>query len=519
MMDASRSGAPGVYVEWLDASSMTLDIGRTDVAGLLGIAQSGPFNTAVKIESAQQFQTAFGDPIEGGLLAYAVEGFLSNGGRTCWVVRVGDTQTAQPARLRVQLPGGACVVLEATSPGVWGNAISIEPVWGRDGIVAVDAVGLNRTQRIELKTAAVAGAGSTSTLVCGRASNLPELDPGDLVQVAPWTNGMNSLPPTPLRSGIYLSGGHDGLNALKAEHFTGNPTMDPLQPWGMDVLDRVDGISFVAAPDLMSLGLTPDGIKDAQFALISRCATRRDRIAILDVPPMERDAAMAYRVDFPDTGYAALYYPWISVDDPLRLRADLRTIPPSGHVAGMFARTDRMRGVHKAPANELLEGVWDLSRPVDATAHAQLNDNGINAIRVVPGRGVLVLGARTVSRDPRWRYINVRRLFSMIEEALDEQMQWLTFEPNARPLWRDVDRAVRSFLERLYAAGMLDGATADDAFFVRCDETTNPPSAIDEGRVVCEMGIQPPYPAEFVLVRIGLTRSGIQIEEKGAQDG
>jgi hypothetical protein len=215
---------------------------------------------------------------------------------------------------------------------------------------------------------------------------------------------------------------------------------------------------------------------------------------------------------------AALYHPWVAVADPLRLTGLVRFIPPSGHVAGMFARVDRLRGVHKPPANELLEGVYDLSLSIDDEAHGRMNSAGVNAIRIVPGRGTLVLGARTLSDDVRWRYVNVRRLFSMIEEALDGQMQWVVFEPNNPQLWRHIDRAIRGFLERLFRAGMLDGETSDDAYYVRCDETTNPPERTDMGQVLCVIGIQPPYPAEFVIVRIGVTRSGIQIEEKGAQD-
>jgi phage tail sheath protein FI len=197
----------------------------------------------------------------------------------------------------------------------------------------------------------------------------------------------------------------------------------------------------------------------------------------------------------------------------------VRFIPPSGHVTGMFARTTRLRGVHKPPSNEVLEGVWDLFEPLDDEAHARLNDANINAIRVIPGRGVRVLGARTLDSDSPWRYVSVRRLFAMIEEALDEQLQWLTFEPNNPRLWREIDRVVRGFLERLFRAGMLDGATSEDAYFVRCDASTNPESEADAGRALCELGLRPAWPAEFVVVRIGVTRSGIQIEEKGAQDG
>jgi Bacteriophage tail sheath protein len=215
---------------------------------------------------------------------------------------------------------------------------------------------------------------------------------------------------------------------------------------------------------------------------------------------------------------AALYYPWLVVDDPLGLRGVVRSVPPSGHVAGMFARVDRTRGVHKPPANEALEGVYDTTIALDDATHGMLNDAGVNAIRTVPGRGVLVLGGRTLAPDITWRYVNVRRLFLMIEKTLDKEFQALVFEPNNPRLWRDIQRQVGNFLERLWGLGMLDGATAEDSYTVRCDETTNPPWETDQGRVICLVGIQPPYPAEFVIVRIGLSRDGVAIRSDEVRD-
>ncbi|MCE3603673.1 phage tail sheath subtilisin-like domain-containing protein [Massilia sp. P8910] len=523
MILASPLHAPGVQVEWLDANPQHLDTGRTDVAGFLGMAERGPLHAAVKLESVRQFHTSFGAPIERACLAYAVEGFFANGGRTCWVVRVADPLTAQPARLRVIL-AGASFVLEALSAGAWGNEIQVETVWGPTGIVALNASEQARSQRIELASPdgppAQQTAATERTLLGVPASSLPELSPDLLVKVvaddARATGGWHAS----AAARAALAGGSDGLDALHPHHFSGNPDPQAHAPWGIDALDRIDGVSLVAAPDLMLGGFTEAATRDAQIAILGRCIARRDRIALLDLPPVGLRAALAYRRRLPDeTSFGALYYPWIRIDDPLRLGGKLRTIPPSGQVAGMFARCDRLRGVHKPPANELLEGVWDLSERIDASAHAELNDAGVNAIRALPGRGVLVLGARTLHRDLEWRYINVRRLFSMIEEALEEQMQWLTFEPNNPRLWKDVERAVGGFLERMYRAGMLDGASADDAYSVRCDASTNPPSGTGDGRVTCLIGIQPPYPAEFVIVRIGVTRSGIAGEQKGALDG
>jgi phage tail sheath protein FI len=373
-------------------------------------------------------------------------------------------------------------------------------------------------------------AGSRTNLLGVSEATLPDARDVPLVQSAETPNPSAPIDDIAASAGPFsLVGGRDGNADATVDHLIG----DDLHAWGVAALERVDDVSFVAVPDLMAPSpaapattvrrFGDDDVVDAQLAIINSCLRCGDRIAILDLPPEGEDRVLAYRTKLPSgdnmaAAVAAAYHPWIAVADPLRVSGLVRFIPPSGHVAGMIARTDRFRGVHKPPANEVIEGAYDVLGAVAAEVHGRLNAAGINAIRIVPGRGTLVLGARTLSDDVRWRYVNVRRLFSMIEEALDEQMQWAVFEPNNPRLWRHVDRAVRGLLERLYRAGMLDGETSDDAYYIRCDDTTNPTEQTDSGRVTCVIGIQPPYPAEFIVVRIGVTRSGIEIEEKGAQD-
>jgi uncharacterized protein len=522
---------PGVYVEWLDVNPQYIEVGRTDVAGFVGLAERGPVQQPVKIESYRQFFTTFGERLRDGYLAYAVAGFFENGGRECWVVRVADPAAARPSRARLLVAGRPPFVLEATSPGTWGNDVVVEAVWGRDRVTHLtvrtpDA----RVQSIDLDqmdTTRPAGSDVFTNLLGVADAALPEFAAEDIVQTAADNTWIPLQELRPQVRSVRLEGGADGLATLTVDHFTAHPEREGV--WGIDRLDRVDGVSFVAVPDLMAgqdvaggagafAGFGRDQLRDAQQAVINSCMRRRDRMAILDMPPLGHDEIRRYATGWPQTSFAAFYHPWLVVSDPLRLRSDVRRIPPSGHVAGMYARTDRQRGVHKPPANQILEGVFDVRQQMDDATHGELNDSAVNAIRPIPGRGVLVLGARTLDPDIRWRYINVRRLFAMIEEALDEQMQWLTFEPNNPRLWRDIDRAMRGFLERLYRLGMLDGETSEKAYFVRCDETTNPPWDTDEGRVRCDVGLQPPFPAEFVVVRIGVTRSGIEIQEKGAQD-
>lgn len=516
----SAYGAPGVYVEWLDANAQQLVVGRTDVAGFLGMAERGPMHSARKVESMRQFVSTFGAHIERSYLAYAVEGFFANGGRTCWVVRIADPGAARRSRVRLTA-GGKPFVLEASSEGAWGDRVEVEAHWGRDRI---ESLVISEEGRPPQEI--VIGASGLPQPVVGEKTpgglhetDLPELVTEPLVVVADVDDEAMEL--TALSATLptaRLGGGDDGLAGLRRIHFTGDPDAQSTDAaLGMAALARVDGVSFVAAPDLLA-AFDGTAIDDVRLSLVASCMASRDRMMLIDMPQVAQSAALETVRTMPHQSYAAVYYPWIVVNDPLRLSGIVRAIPPSGHVAGMFARCDRLRGVHKPPANEVLEGVWDLTEEIDDAAHARLNDASINAIRAIPGRDIRVLGVRTLCPTSSWRYVNVRRLFAMIEEALDEQMQWLVFEPNNPRLWRDIDRAVRGFLERMYRAGMLDGATSEDAYFVHCDGTTNPPSSSDEGRVVCEIGLQPPFPAEFVIVRVGVTRSGIEIDEKGAQD-
>jgi uncharacterized protein len=229
-------------------------------------------------------------------------------------------------------------------------------------------------------------------------------------------------------------------------------------------------------------------------------------MAVLDAPPgMNPQQIKAWRseVAMYDSAYAALYYPWIKVENPIGVNGNAEVfIPPSGHVAGVWARTDETRGVWKAPANDTIRGVLDIERTVTQNEQGLLNPIGINCIRPFGTRGIRIWGARTLSSDTDWRYINVRRLFNMIEATILEGTQYAVFEPNDMTLWEGVKRTLTSFLRGLWSAGALFGATADQAFYVKCDAETNPPESIDEGKLVVEVGIAPVKPAEFVVFRI-----------------
>jgi hypothetical protein len=203
-----------------------------------------------------------------------------------------------------------------------------------------------------------------------------------------------------------------------------------------------------------------------------------------------------------DSKFGALYYPWISVSNPLSGNGASLLIPPCGHLAGIYARADAERGVHKAPANEVLQGAVGLDVNVTRGEQDALNPIGVNCIRAFPGRGVRVWGARTLSSDPSWRYVNVRRLFNYVEASLEAGTQWVVFEPNDPDLWARVRRDVTSFLRMVWRTGALFGITPDQAFYVKCDEELNPLEVRDAGQLIIEIGLAPTKPAEFVIFRI-----------------
>ncbi len=276
-----------------------------------------------------------------------------------------------------------------------------------------------------------------------------------------------------------------------------------------DLLGPLTDLDLVAVPDAMIL--PEDAAQRVQSAAIAHCSVHGNRFAILDAPggkdPGNPDVVEALKtwrralmLGRAQPANAALYYPWVKVPS-----ADIvsgRSVPPCGHVAGIFARSDTRVGVFKAPANEGLIGVLDLEFLIDASVQENLNPEGINCLRAFPGRGLRVWGARTLSADANWRYINVRRLFLTLARWIDRNMGWAAFEANTPRLWIRIQRELNVYLGQLWRAGALKGASAAEAFYVKCDSETNPAEERDLGRVTTEVGLAPASPAEFVVVRI-----------------
>jgi phage tail sheath protein FI len=244
-------------------------------------------------------------------------------------------------------------------------------------------------------------------------------------------------------------------------------------------------------------------VKAVQTMIIGHCERLGDRVAILDTPPnLMPQEVKEWRMNITgfDSSYAAMYYPWIQVEDPVSGKPML--MPPSGHMAGVWARNDNTRGVHKAPANEVVQGATGLEYNTTKGEQDVLNPIGVNCIRAFPGRGIRVWGARTLSSDPAWRYINVRRLFNYVEKSIEGATQWVVFEPNDPKLWARVRRDVSAFLRVTWQEGALFGLSPEEAFFVKCDEENNPRESRDMGRLIIDIGLCPVMPAEFVIFRI-----------------
>jgi hypothetical protein len=304
----------------------------------------------------------------------------------------------------------------------------------------------------------------------------------------------------------------------------------------LDALAAIDEIAIIAAP-----GRTDPA---SHGALLDAAESLKDRVAILDAPPRVDDVEVLTRAADgsgpppapaeggdagptppkgkgprpglrprdSDGGYGACYFPWLKGRDAVDPDA-LAQIPPSGHMAGIYARTDSERGVHKAPANVTIRGAEGLTQMLSRAEQDVLNPVGVNCIRFFTREGVRVWGARTLAPSAsNWRYLNVRRLFNMIEESIAISTRWVVFEPNAGPLWKDIQRDVGAFLTLLWRQGALAGARPEDAFFVKCDAETNPPEVVDAGQVVVVIGIAPVKPAEFVIFRIGQTAVGSTVE-------
>ncbi|MEU8758932.1 phage tail sheath subtilisin-like domain-containing protein [Streptomyces sp. NPDC048659] len=509
---------PGVYVEEVQSGARPIEGVGTAVAAFVGFARSGPFHEPTLVTGWEQFSRLFGGFAPGAYLPLAVHGYFANGGGAAYVVRIGgparDAGTADgtsgerarelPAAPPVELGG----FLVAARPGAAGVSVEIADPEGENPPE-------DRFRVLVRQDGQVAETYEVSTRRSVKGYFVTQARGSRLIEVAERPEA--AAQPRPAAQTVALPDAPDASAAPARPAPDAGAGTAPLDPaeyvgdaearTGFAGLETIDEITMVAVPDLMSAyergDIDAEGLRTVQLAVIAHCEQMGDRVAVLDAPPgLSAQQVRRWRNDEAgyDSRYATLYYPWLRVFDPAAGRNT--TVPPSGHVAGVWARSDAERGVHKAPANEVIRGVVDLDMRLSKGEQDLLNPIGVNCVRAFPGRGIRIWGARTLSSDPAWRYLNVRRLFNYLEESILLGTQWVVFEPNDDRLWSSIRRNVTAFLTEEWRRGALFGLTAAEAFYVKCDRENNPQESIDQGRVVCEIGVAPVKPAEFVVFRL-----------------
>ncbi len=517
--------SPGVYVEEFEIGAKPIEGVGTSTAGFLGMTERGHLKPT-PVPSFSDFLRKFGGYIPDSYTSYAVEGFFANGGQRCFIGRV-VKNGAQKASLEEISP----LTIDAVGPGSWGNRVAVRIINSSAG----------HEELFNLVVAYWGGStpdfsekGDTDEAKKKNLNSL--LEKAQLVEVfenlstdnssadhfLKRINGISSLieikePANKSRPAntdgfvmIPLENGTDGADKIVRDDLRGDPAKPPGEKTGLTAFKEVDEIAILNAPD--SQYLEAGDQKQFFDDLLAHCEELKDRFAILEVPQGNKQIA-ELRISTPPlrpSKYGAVYYPWIWVYDPLIKRKKL--LPPGGHIAGIYARSDQERGVHKAPANEQVRGALELEFKITKGEQDILNPRHINCIREFPGRGIMVWGARTMILDTLWKYINVRRLFIFIEESIDEGTQWVVFEPNNERLWGRVRATITAFLTTVWRTGALMGTKVEEAFFVRCDRTTMTQDDIDNGKLICVIGIAPTKPAEFVIFRITQWTAGTSIE-------
>jgi len=513
--------SPGVYVEEVDRGTKPIEGVGTACAAFVGFAERGPVNQPTFVPNFSEFVNTFGGFIKGGYMAQSVYGYFQNGGGRCYVTRIpgGEEEAAEPKAV-VALPSAAKPSIEsltvtALEAGPAGAEISIEVAKPGGEGVPEDQFNLivrrGSTEEVfENLTFSKARAARNVVDVVNKESKLIRVAEkvGELSMAERVPNpGTYSLTVAEAKSSALVPVSSDVIVGDAAERS------------GLSGFEVAEDVTMLCVPDLMALyqaGLiSMEGVKAVQLAMIAHCENMKDRFAVLDCPPeLSPQKMKEWRMDVAgyDTKYGAVYYPWLRVANPMG-NGESILVPPSGYLAGIYARSDNERGVHKAPANEVVRGAMGVEVQITKSEQDILNPIGVNCIRTFSGRGIRVWGARTLSSDASWRYINVRRLFNFVEKSIERGTQWIVFEPNDPDLWARIRRDISAFLTNVWRSGALFGATPAQAFYVKCDEETNPPSVRDLGQVIIEIGLAPVKPAEFVIFRISQWATGSETSE------
>jgi hypothetical protein len=495
--------APGVYIEEIERGPKPIEGVATSTAAFLGETARGTLKPRL-ITSYGEYLRLFGNVFAPGkYMPYAVKGFFDNGGRRCYIARIAPTDA-----VTAQATVGAFTV-RAIGPGSAGNRI-----WARIG-PGTSTTGADKTPigfRLQVYYWDQFPEGAEPFDPEENPDTLPRPtiaeDFDDLTLNAEHpnyydkrvNNGNSSLILLEVEPGAEVPG--DATGQALAEGDDGDaPTVVDFEGKHVEA-DKRKGLAALDLDPYREVAIVhaPAAPADVVKAVITHCERNRFRFAVLD---SEANVANASNLDprtDNDTKYAAFYYPWIYVSDP---RTGARIpVPPGGCVCGIYARSDNTRGVFKAPANETVAGALDLEYDIDQGTQEVLNPRGVNVIRRFPGRGIRVWGARTLSSDPLWKYVSVRRLFIFIEASIYRSTQWVVFEPNDQRLWARVKQTVTLFLRTQWREGALFGAKEEEAFSVLVGRETMTEDDILNGRLIIEIGIAPVRPAEFVIFRV-----------------
>jgi phage tail sheath protein FI len=503
--------SPGVYVEEVPAGTRPIEGVGTAIAGFVGFAAQGPINDPILVTNWTQYVETFGDMVENYALGKAVYGFFNNGGGRAYIVRIPTSGRPSSAPMG-ELPAKADTAIAA---------LKVMAISSSAKQVAVDVKAEGETDGQPTYKITITADGAkdetfTGTLTAGPSNLATQVNTrSKIVRIQP--NAVDeALIASGLQEGTVALVGDDGSVPAKIE--TGDLIGDPAKRTGFTAFETLEQITMIAAPDIAVAqangSIDLDAMKAVQAGMLAHCELMGNRMAILDTPAgMNAQQASDWRVNTTgfDSKFGVLYWPWIQMFDPTTGKN--ATFPPSGHIAGLWSRNDDTRGVFKAPANEILLGAVGVEYPVTRGEMDMLNPQGVNSIKSFPGRGIRVWGARTLSSDAEWRYVNVRRYFNYLEESILQGTQWAVFEPNDENLWGRIRRTISAFLVNEWRSGALFGSSPSEAFFVKCDGENNSAESVDLGMVIVEVGVAPVKPAEFVIFRLSQFSGGTSIAE------
>ncbi|MDC7220328.1 MAG: phage tail sheath subtilisin-like domain-containing protein [Spirochaetales bacterium] len=488
---------PGIEYRKTSSRSNKIVLKENPVAGFVGVTEKGPLHEAVKIRDYNQFLRIFGGFDTAGFLPFSVYSFFQNGGKQCYVVRTAHLKgegAAARAGFTLESEGKATARLTAKSEGIWANRIRVN-LWH---------VPTSRTNRI-LRVNLSLNCGPIQEDFLDLSANPDDEDfylsrigeRSRLVDINRLSGGEEYELPGEVYNSCF-SGGREGISALTAGDFIGSAS-DPLKKTGLALLETALDVNLLAIPDTALLEKDKDRLS-VHRALVDHAENNDGRFSLLDLSGrLSPQEAVKYRKKL-CSSKAALYYPDLKVIDPAD--QSIFALPASCAMAGIVSELDLKHGCYYPPGNRFIEGAVALSRPLLKEEMAWLYEEGINSFMKVPGKGIKVWGVRTLSDDPSWRFINVRRTVTFLGAAIKKGTAWAVFEPNDLALRKRLVRHVTSYLIDVWRKGYLAGKTADEAFYVRCDEELNPPENVDSGILTVEVGLCVVKPAEYITVTL-----------------